>query len=414
MSALCPRLWDIPLHHLAIPGERVSVGVRWRRGRSCRMGPEGVLGLRSLQRLQGGAFPPLPALGAPGVPGLVAASLPCLPPSPCGFSSGSASPLLSLLRTQSLDAGPPDPGRPPLRPFPHPTCKGPVSLRVQRAALGGRDSGAAPPPQCSRRVPCLSPVRAACAPWGGGAHGGRAGFLPGSHDTMTYSLNRRCPISHTQSPLLQLLARALPCVTLPTVLKWSVTQVSPRGAPAPAEQSPRLGRRWKQSSLRPRPPRWGSRRGPICHRNRLRDCLALTFSPRNAVAVGSPRARAGAGSPLWNAGKPHSWICQVPGSRGASEESARSLSGSRRAGWGPEPGRRLRGLRASGESAEEEPQAALQRAAARGRQCAPPCARCGSGLRSPGWRAAEAPAPCRARGLQTWCAQRFLEFPSSL
>ncbi|XP_071076468.1 PI-PLC X domain-containing protein 1-like isoform X2 [Desmodus rotundus] len=42
---------------------------------------------------------------------------------------------------------------------------------------------------------------------------------------MTYSLNRRCPISHTQSPLLQLLAKALPCVTLPTVLKWSVTQV---------------------------------------------------------------------------------------------------------------------------------------------------------------------------------------------
>ncbi|XP_045059190.2 PI-PLC X domain-containing protein 1-like isoform X1 [Desmodus rotundus] len=49
--------------------------------------------------------------------------------------------------------------------------------------------------------------------------------IPGSHDTMTYSLNRRCPISHTQSPLLQLLAKALPCVTLPTVLKWSVTQV---------------------------------------------------------------------------------------------------------------------------------------------------------------------------------------------
>ena len=57
-------------------------------------------------------------LGAPGGPGLVAASLPALPPSSHGFSSVSASPLVSLRRTLSLDGGPPHPGGPPRRPFP--------------------------------------------------------------------------------------------------------------------------------------------------------------------------------------------------------------------------------------------------------------------------------------------------------
>ncbi|XP_066103132.1 PI-PLC X domain-containing protein 1-like isoform X2 [Saccopteryx bilineata] len=47
----------------------------------------------------------------------------------------------------------------------------------------------------------------------------------GSHDTMTYSLNKKSPISRTESPLLQFLAKALPCITRPVVLKWSVTQV---------------------------------------------------------------------------------------------------------------------------------------------------------------------------------------------
>ncbi|XP_066103136.1 PI-PLC X domain-containing protein 1-like isoform X5 [Saccopteryx bilineata] len=49
--------------------------------------------------------------------------------------------------------------------------------------------------------------------------------IPGSHDTMTYSLNKKSPISRTESPLLQFLAKALPCITRPVVLKWSVTQV---------------------------------------------------------------------------------------------------------------------------------------------------------------------------------------------
>ncbi|XP_070113920.1 PI-PLC X domain-containing protein 1 isoform X1 [Equus caballus] len=48
--------------------------------------------------------------------------------------------------------------------------------------------------------------------------------IPGSHDTMTYCLNKRSPISHSQSWLLQLLGKLLPCVTRPMVLKWSVTQ----------------------------------------------------------------------------------------------------------------------------------------------------------------------------------------------
>ena len=45
-------------------------------------------------------------------------SLQSLPLSSHGFSSVSVSPLVSLRRTRSLDAGPPHPGGPPLRPFP--------------------------------------------------------------------------------------------------------------------------------------------------------------------------------------------------------------------------------------------------------------------------------------------------------
>ncbi|KAM5195869.1 PI-PLC X domain-containing protein 1 isoform 1-T1 [Hipposideros larvatus] len=48
--------------------------------------------------------------------------------------------------------------------------------------------------------------------------------IPGSHDTMTYCLNKKSPISHKESRLLQVLAKALPCVTQPIVLRWSVTQ----------------------------------------------------------------------------------------------------------------------------------------------------------------------------------------------
>ena len=49
---------------------------------------------------------------------------------------------------------------------------------------------------------------------------------------MTYCLNKKSPISHEESRLLQLLNKALPCITRPVVLKWSVTQVRsvPRAA----------------------------------------------------------------------------------------------------------------------------------------------------------------------------------------
>ncbi|XP_064220709.1 PI-PLC X domain-containing protein 1-like [Aotus nancymaae] len=49
--------------------------------------------------------------------------------------------------------------------------------------------------------------------------------IPGSHDTMTYCLNKKSPISQEESRLLQLLNKAFPCITRPVVLQWSVTQV---------------------------------------------------------------------------------------------------------------------------------------------------------------------------------------------
>lgn len=48
--------------------------------------------------------------------------------------------------------------------------------------------------------------------------------IPGSHDTMTYGLNKRSPVSRSASPLLQALAKMLPCLLQPVVLRWSVTQ----------------------------------------------------------------------------------------------------------------------------------------------------------------------------------------------
>ncbi|XP_026908692.1 PI-PLC X domain-containing protein 1 isoform X1 [Acinonyx jubatus] len=49
--------------------------------------------------------------------------------------------------------------------------------------------------------------------------------IPGSHDTMTYCLDKKSPIAQSQSRLLQLLGKVLPCITRPIVLKWSTTQV---------------------------------------------------------------------------------------------------------------------------------------------------------------------------------------------
>ncbi|XP_032129366.1 PI-PLC X domain-containing protein 1-like [Sapajus apella] len=49
--------------------------------------------------------------------------------------------------------------------------------------------------------------------------------IPGSHDTMTYCLNKKSPISQEESRVLQLVNKAFPCITRPVVLKWSITQV---------------------------------------------------------------------------------------------------------------------------------------------------------------------------------------------
>ncbi|XP_004454762.2 PI-PLC X domain-containing protein 1 [Dasypus novemcinctus] len=51
--------------------------------------------------------------------------------------------------------------------------------------------------------------------------------IPGSHDTMSYSLDKTSPISRGKPRLLRLLAKAVPCLTRPVVLRWSVTQVLP-------------------------------------------------------------------------------------------------------------------------------------------------------------------------------------------
>uniref|UniRef100_A0A8C8RT94 Phosphatidylinositol specific phospholipase C X domain containing 1 n=1 Tax=Pelusios castaneus TaxID=367368 RepID=A0A8C8RT94_9SAUR len=49
--------------------------------------------------------------------------------------------------------------------------------------------------------------------------------LPGSHDTMTYCLDKKSPISVNESKLLQFVDKYMPCIIHPVVLKWSKTQV---------------------------------------------------------------------------------------------------------------------------------------------------------------------------------------------
>ncbi|XP_068929014.1 PI-PLC X domain-containing protein 1 isoform X2 [Petaurus breviceps papuanus] len=48
--------------------------------------------------------------------------------------------------------------------------------------------------------------------------------IPGSHDTMTYCLNKKSPVSQNESKLLQVLNKVVPCITRPVILKWSTTQ----------------------------------------------------------------------------------------------------------------------------------------------------------------------------------------------
>ncbi|KFP87403.1 PI-PLC X domain-containing protein 1, partial [Apaloderma vittatum] len=48
--------------------------------------------------------------------------------------------------------------------------------------------------------------------------------LPGSHDTMTYCLDKRS-VSGNESKLLKYLNKWLPCIVRPIIMKWSTTQV---------------------------------------------------------------------------------------------------------------------------------------------------------------------------------------------
>uniref|UniRef100_A0A4W2I8D6 PI-PLC X domain-containing protein 1 n=1 Tax=Bos indicus x Bos taurus TaxID=30522 RepID=A0A4W2I8D6_BOBOX len=88
-------------------------------------------------------------------------------------------------------------------------------------------------PQCSlcqNFTPFHGDSYTTVAAWG---HRGQAqgvmcpppGLPAGSHSMMTYCLNKKSPISHKESRLLQTLGKVLPCVTLPVVLKRSTTQV---------------------------------------------------------------------------------------------------------------------------------------------------------------------------------------------
>ncbi|XP_014106704.1 PREDICTED: PI-PLC X domain-containing protein 1 isoform X2 [Pseudopodoces humilis] len=49
--------------------------------------------------------------------------------------------------------------------------------------------------------------------------------LPGSHDTMTYCLDKSSAVSGNESKLVKFLSKCLPCIVHPIIMKWSITQV---------------------------------------------------------------------------------------------------------------------------------------------------------------------------------------------
>ncbi|KAJ7408381.1 PI-PLC X domain-containing protein 1 [Willisornis vidua] len=49
--------------------------------------------------------------------------------------------------------------------------------------------------------------------------------LPGSHDTMTYCLDKRSAVSGNESKLVKFLNRCIPCIVHPIIMKWSTTQL---------------------------------------------------------------------------------------------------------------------------------------------------------------------------------------------
>uniref|UniRef100_A0A8D0GJP9 Uncharacterized protein n=1 Tax=Sphenodon punctatus TaxID=8508 RepID=A0A8D0GJP9_SPHPU len=49
--------------------------------------------------------------------------------------------------------------------------------------------------------------------------------LPGSHDAMTYCLDKKSAVTVNESKLLQFVDKCLPCIVHPIIMKWSITQV---------------------------------------------------------------------------------------------------------------------------------------------------------------------------------------------
>lgn len=51
-------------------------------------------------------------------------------------------------------------------------------------------------------------------------------YSTGSHDTMTYCLDKSSAVSGNESKLVKFLSKCLPCIVHPIIMKWSTTQVT--------------------------------------------------------------------------------------------------------------------------------------------------------------------------------------------
>lgn len=51
-------------------------------------------------------------------------------------------------------------------------------------------------------------------------------YSTGSHDTMTYCLDKKSGVSGNESKLVKLLNKCMPCIVHPIIMKWSTTQVT--------------------------------------------------------------------------------------------------------------------------------------------------------------------------------------------
>ncbi|NXJ09969.1 PLCX1 protein, partial [Odontophorus gujanensis] len=50
-------------------------------------------------------------------------------------------------------------------------------------------------------------------------------YSTGSHDTMTYCLDKNSTVSGNESKLVKFLNKCMPCIVRPIIMKWSITQV---------------------------------------------------------------------------------------------------------------------------------------------------------------------------------------------